>query len=122
MDALPPPHDDAEPGWYVDPMADDMLRWWDGAEWSETEFKLVKPPFGLTEGTKVDVLLGSEGRIGSVANVVICAILIVGLIVFWVNQRFDIWLALLGLLALVGLEIFFVRAALKVRRDDLREP
>lgn len=39
---LPPPHDSAAPGWYVDPIAKDMLRWWDGTEWSETEFKLVE--------------------------------------------------------------------------------
>lgn len=27
------------PGWYEDPDAADLLRWWDGTEWSETEFR-----------------------------------------------------------------------------------
>jgi hypothetical protein len=42
-DALPPPTTDdgvAEPGWYTDPHSPDLLRWWDGEAWSETDFKL----------------------------------------------------------------------------------
>ena len=31
----------AAPGWYPAPEAADMLRWWDGDEWSESEFKLA---------------------------------------------------------------------------------
>ena len=30
------------PGWYEDPEAADLLRWWDGTVWSETEFR-AKP-------------------------------------------------------------------------------
>ncbi|WP_092966959.1 DUF2510 domain-containing protein [Agromyces sp. CF514] len=29
-------------GWYEDPEASDLLRWWNGSEWSETEFR-AKP-------------------------------------------------------------------------------
>ncbi|RXZ71739.1 DUF2510 domain-containing protein [Agromyces albus] len=42
-DALPRPVTDdevAEPGWYTDPESPDLLRWWDGEEWSETDFKV----------------------------------------------------------------------------------
>lgn len=40
---LPPPAEDttAAPGWYSDPEAADMLRWWDGVAWSESDFKLA---------------------------------------------------------------------------------
>jgi hypothetical protein len=31
----------AAPGWYPDPAAVDMLRWWDGDEWSDSDFKLA---------------------------------------------------------------------------------
>ena len=27
------------PGWYDDPDAPDLLRWWDGSEWSDQEFR-----------------------------------------------------------------------------------
>lgn len=30
------------PGWYEDPEATDLLRWWDGTDWSDTEFR-AKP-------------------------------------------------------------------------------
>jgi hypothetical protein len=29
----------ARPGWYEDPGATDLLRWWDGAQWSDQEFR-----------------------------------------------------------------------------------
>jgi uncharacterized Tic20 family protein len=32
----------ATPGWYEDPEAPDLLRWWDGENWSESEL-LSKP-------------------------------------------------------------------------------
>lgn len=28
-----------EPGWYVDPEAPDLERWWDGRRWSDTDFR-----------------------------------------------------------------------------------
>jgi len=30
--------DNNRPGWYEDPDAPDLLRWWDGTRWSDTEF------------------------------------------------------------------------------------
>ena len=32
----------AEPGWYEDPEAPDLERWWQGEHWSDTEFR-AKP-------------------------------------------------------------------------------
>ncbi|MFB6610662.1 DUF2510 domain-containing protein [Agromyces sp. NPDC056379] len=39
---VPPPAEDttAAPGWYQDPEAADMLRWWDGSSWSETDTRV----------------------------------------------------------------------------------
>lgn len=33
-----------QPGWYPDPEAPDLDRWWDGREWSDTDFR--PPPRG----------------------------------------------------------------------------
>jgi hypothetical protein len=42
-DAPPPPITGdlvAEPGWYTDPHSPDLLRWWDGEAWSDTDIRL----------------------------------------------------------------------------------
>ncbi|WP_235511485.1 DUF2510 domain-containing protein [Agromyces sp. Root81] len=32
-------HGSPEPGWYADPEAPDLLRWWDGTGWSDDQFR-----------------------------------------------------------------------------------
>jgi hypothetical protein len=83
MHSLPPAQEGAAPGWYADPVAADMLRWWNGSEWSETEFKLARPL--VKTKTRRDLLLGPVGRRGSVINVAMCTGLVVFGIVFALN-------------------------------------
>jgi hypothetical protein len=111
MRPLPPPQGGAAPGWYTDPMAADMLRWWDGSEWSETEFKLARPL--VKTRTRRDLLLGPVGRRGSLINVAMCTGLVVFGIVFALNVHPAGW----GLAAAAGaLDVVFITIALVVHR------
>jgi hypothetical protein len=35
------------PGWYIDPMAPHMIRWWSGMRW--TRFMQPAPPSGIVD-------------------------------------------------------------------------
>lgn len=103
MHPLPPPFDAAEPGWFVDPVASDMLRWWDGTRWSETEFKLARPL--VKPEVRRDLLLGPFGRRGSIANVLLCAVIGVGLLIGALTVHPLLWF---GVANCVLLEIIFI--------------
>ncbi|MFF2372014.1 DUF2510 domain-containing protein [Agromyces sp. NPDC058110] len=117
MNSLPPPSASTAPGWYVDPVANDMLRWWDGAEWSETEFKLARrviPP--ISAESRRDLLLGPIGRLGSLFNVIMCGVIIFGgLMIALTVTPFGWGLVVAGLV----LEVVFVTVAVLVRRFDV---
>lgn len=54
----PQPESAAAPGWYPDPMDSAILRWWDGAEWSDR----IKPVDGEAEPSPTDVPSGNRKR------------------------------------------------------------
>ncbi|MFC9919810.1 DUF2510 domain-containing protein [Agromyces binzhouensis] len=111
MHPLPPPHEGALPGWYTDPLADDMLRWWDGLEWSESDFKLARPL--VRTKTKRDLLLGPVGRRGSIINVAMCSGLVLFGIAFALYGHPAGW----GLAATAGvLDVVFITIAVVVHR------
>jgi len=97
-------------------MAPDMLRWWDGSEWSETEFKLARPL--VKTKTKRDLLLGPVGRRGSLINVAMCTGLVVCGIIFALNVHPAGW----GLAAIAGfLDVIFITIALVVHRYGIAD-
>ncbi|MGX5695037.1 DUF2510 domain-containing protein [Agromyces soli] len=52
------------PGWYPDPIADDLERWWDGDAWSESEFR-----FARSSGSHHDAGLDPfDGILGSIIS------------------------------------------------------
>jgi hypothetical protein len=71
-DALPPPvtdEDVVEPGWYTDPESPDLLRWWDGEEWSDTDFKVPGDDgYPWWYGDSLRERFGPFTRAGSVFN------------------------------------------------------
>jgi len=82
MPELPPPPlvDDrpAEPGWYPDPHSPDILRWWDGEEWSETDFTLPGAagyPWWHQDAWRER--FGPFSRAGSLFNVVFCSVIVI---------------------------------------------
>lgn len=91
-----------------------MLRWWDGSEWSETEFKLARPVIpALTTQVRRDLRLGPFGRIGSLFNIAMCGVLVVGGLVNALTAHPFGW----GLMAAgIGLELVFIAVAIVVRR------
>lgn len=97
------------PGWYVDPHADDMLRWWDGEEWSESDFKLR--PRALSQ-LRRELRLGPFGRLGSLVNAVFSGILMLGMIVAALTVDPQIWI---GVAITAFLFVAFVAVAVVVR-------
>ncbi|RZS63370.1 uncharacterized protein DUF2510 [Agromyces ramosus] len=81
MPELPPPpaadHRTAEAGWYPDPQAPDILRWWDGEEWSETDFTLPGAagyPWWHQDAWRER--FGPLSRVGSLFNLACCSVLL----------------------------------------------
>ena len=91
-----------------------MLRWWDGTRWSETEFKLARPL--VKPEVRRDLLLGPLGRRGSIANVLLCAVIGVGLLIGALTVHPLLWF---GVANCVLLEIMFITMAIVVRRYGL---
>ncbi|MDQ0894474.1 hypothetical protein QFZ26_002029 [Agromyces ramosus] len=88
-----------------------MLRWWDGTDWSETDFRLARPL--LTTEMQRDLLLGPVGRRGSVINVAVCSGLIIFGIVFALNVHPAGW----GIAGVAGvLDVVFITVAVVVHR------
>jgi hypothetical protein len=114
VNSIPPPPASAEPGWHADPIASDMLRWWDGAAWSETEFKLARLVLpAIKPETRRDLLLGPVGRLGSLFNIAMCGLLVVGGLVIALTLHPLGW----GLVATgIMLEVIFVATAMLIRR------
>ena len=110
-DALPPPLTDdgvTEPGWYPDPNSPDLLRWWDGEEWSETDVKLPGDDgYPWWHGSSLVERFGPFTRIGSIVNVVVCSVIVGGVI----SNRPSV--DGLGIIPLVGLEVVFVGIAVR---------
>ena len=82
MPELPPPPavDDgaADAGWYPDPQSPDILRWWDGEEWSETDFTLPGAagyPWWHQDAWRER--FGPLSRAGSLFNVLFGSVLLV---------------------------------------------
>ncbi|NYG19904.1 hypothetical protein BJY17_000651 [Agromyces hippuratus] len=95
-------------------MAGDMLRWWDGSNWSETEFKLARTM--ITTEVRRDFLLGPLGRRGSVLSVVFCSALVVVGIVFALTMHPFLW----GIVAVCGfLDVIFIVMASAVHHFDV---
>ncbi|GAA2453673.1 DUF2510 domain-containing protein [Agromyces soli] len=97
------------PGWYVDPHADDMLRWWDGEEWSESDFKL-RPP--ASSQIRHELRLGPFGRLGSLVNAVFSGILMLGMLFAALTVDSHIWI---GVAITAFLFVVFVAVAVVVR-------
>lgn len=98
-------------------MASDMLRWWDGAAWSETEFKLARRALpAIKTETRRDLLLGPVGRLGSLFNIAMCSLLVVGGLVIALTVNPLGW----GLVATgIMLELIFVATAILIRRFNV---
>ncbi len=97
------------PGWYVDPHADDMLRWWDGEEWSESDFELrPRTSFHLRR----ELRLGPFGRLGSLVNAVFSGILMLGMLFAALTVDPHIWI---GVAITAFLFVVFVAVAVVVR-------
>ena len=95
-------------------MAGDMLRWWDGSNWSETEFKLARTV--IKTEVRRDFMLGPLGRRGSVINVVFCSVLVAVGIVFALTMHPFWW----GIVAIGGiLDVIFITVAIALRRFDV---
>ena len=96
------------------PVASDLLRWWDGAAWSETEFKLARPVLpAIKAETRRDLLLGPLGRFGSLFNIAMCSLLVVAGLVIASTVNPLGW----GLFATgIVLEIIFIATAILIRR------
>ena len=112
-ESLPPPvaEDDqaSAPGWYPDPHSPDLLRWWDGEEWSETDFRL-RGDHGIPwwhPGALKD-RIGPFTRVGSVVNVVICGFLAASTLSSGFARD------LLGIAPLLGMEAIFIGIAVRV--------
>jgi hypothetical protein len=106
--------DSPDPGWYQDPVAADMLRWWDGTAWSETEFKLAKPV--TPAAASADSRLGPLGRRGSLLNLIVCSAVLVGFVIFAVTEYPAAWFGVM----IVGLvDCCFIVIAVVVRRRRL---
>ncbi|MBM7831349.1 hypothetical protein JOE59_002054 [Agromyces cerinus] len=67
----------AMPGWYVDPEAPDLLRWWDGTAWSDTEFR------GMPAEPSARADTGSGNTMARRAQILFFWALGVG-VVFWI--------------------------------------
>src|SRR5262245_23853833 len=103
-------------GWYTDPVAGDMLRWWDGEAWSETEFKLARP--AVPPRVRRDLLLGPAGRTGSVFNIVAAAGLLISFVVIAMTVTPWAWG---GVVICAWLEIVFIAVAIVVRRFGIAD-
>ena len=104
----PLPEDDqaAEPGWYPDPHSPDLLRWWDGEAWSETDFKL--PGFDGTPWWHPSSLrrrFNPLSRVGSVTNVALCGVLV------WTTISSGLARDILDIAPLLAMEAVFVGIA-----------
>jgi len=71
MSYQPPPDDEAgtavrnPPGWYLDPIGLQSLRWWDGAQWARNTQPLLEPAWERPDPDP-DAPASASGRYGAV--------------------------------------------------------
>jgi Protein of unknown function (DUF2510) len=110
-ESLPPPvseDDAAEPGWYPDPHSPDLLRWWDGEQWSESDFKL-RGDDGIPWWHPAELRdrFGPRTRAGSLFNVAMCGVIITGL------TTSGLVTSVIGVAPMLALESYFVWIAIQ---------
>jgi hypothetical protein len=73
-------------GWYADPDAPGMVRWWDGQRWADMTMPQALAPQPASTGDKAVAVMGGAGKLMllGLVFVVLLVLLVVAVLAFFV--------------------------------------